>query len=501
MTAHRLATLLLSLAPVAGCAVTSPPSTDTATATIGPNGGTLSIAGAKLTIPAGALTEDTEITIRPTFDPTPLPPLAEGVGQQFAIEPAGVALAVPATLDVSTDPNMVAYYHQTAADCMVWQRAGSGWTVDAATATGSADVQVSLATLSTIRAGVRLLLRESCVVDAVSCLPCTASGGHCVSQVPTPGPSNNGVKLGTSGDDVYYMTFSVDPTVGPEWSVVRYDLLHFEAAVSSPFQVGETAAFPAFQPPLVDVDGTVWTGFFSMGNVQFGFNGATATVEYDFGQPSSDGIGAAILPSGRFSRISSAQRVDRLAGEYRPPVPWQHGGTTDSFSNFRVNTGPGDDSLWMFDTDYGNNTLVLWDLVDNTPTVITEPAYYTLGQTATVAHDGTTASPSTVAVQGMTANDTNGPIVIVRQGTATTLSPGFPDGALAFDANNQLWIADETAPEVAVYNPVTGGMTMTVLTTAAMGTPAYIAALPVDLISTPLGMVVQTAGGQLLLVK
>lgn len=102
-------TLLVLAAFSAACSNSSSGQPLLAAATIGPEGGTVSIdagvqAGLRLTIPAGALTKATDIKIR---DATLPPPLDTGVpatsvvappNQPFLIEPAGLRLEERATL-------------------------------------------------------------------------------------------------------------------------------------------------------------------------------------------------------------------------------------------------------------------------------------------------------------------------------------------------------------------------------------------------------------------
>ena len=102
-------TLLVFAAFAAACSNSGSGQPLLAAATIGPEGGTVSVdtgiqAGLRLSIPAGALTKATEIKVR---DATPLPPLDTGVAatsflappnQPFLIEPAGLRLEERATL-------------------------------------------------------------------------------------------------------------------------------------------------------------------------------------------------------------------------------------------------------------------------------------------------------------------------------------------------------------------------------------------------------------------
>ena len=68
--------------------------------TIGPEGGVLTVDGAELTIPAGALSAPVEVTMRVRGDPPALP-TADPASALFEIGPDDVTLALPATLVLS----------------------------------------------------------------------------------------------------------------------------------------------------------------------------------------------------------------------------------------------------------------------------------------------------------------------------------------------------------------------------------------------------------------
>ena len=74
--------------------------------TIGPEGGTITSTDGRLTLtfPPGALSEDTEITIR-NIDPNELPPEFDGLDPDLAylLEPDGIVFAVPVTATLMLD--------------------------------------------------------------------------------------------------------------------------------------------------------------------------------------------------------------------------------------------------------------------------------------------------------------------------------------------------------------------------------------------------------------
>ena len=104
--------------------------------TVGKDGGVLRTwnergDGIELTVPAGALTEDVEISLRPLSEP-PTDAIAAHVFPGVELLPDGLSLLVPATLRVTpavpvADPNMVLLYHVWSEDFVVpldWPSAG-----------------------------------------------------------------------------------------------------------------------------------------------------------------------------------------------------------------------------------------------------------------------------------------------------------------------------------------------------------------------------------------
>jgi len=77
--------------------------------TIGPAGGTVTNGMAKVVIPAGALSLDTQIAVEQTSTGAPaLPAGVTPVGEIYAFTPHGTTFAVPATITLPFDPNNVA---------------------------------------------------------------------------------------------------------------------------------------------------------------------------------------------------------------------------------------------------------------------------------------------------------------------------------------------------------------------------------------------------------
>ncbi|HMI84178.1 MAG TPA: hypothetical protein VK550_08790 [Polyangiaceae bacterium] len=131
-------------------------------ATIGAQGGELvgvkgsALEGVHLTIPQGALSSDTAISVRPVTNETPLPPTAVRIGPQFTLEPAGLALANAAKLSLPFDETRVTDQYRFDDEVKVWalKGDGNGWTQRKQVDSTSTTVSVELDTLTTVAAGV-----------------------------------------------------------------------------------------------------------------------------------------------------------------------------------------------------------------------------------------------------------------------------------------------------------------------------------------------------------
>lgn len=137
-------------------------------AVIGPEGGELrgaagsELEGVTLVVPAGALSEEVEVWLRPTYDGQALPALSERVGLQVEIGSEG-ELSKPASLTLPFDAGAVARFGESGEDVKVWVRQGEDWSLVEANATSDADVTIALDAFTTAAAGVRVLsLPPSC---------------------------------------------------------------------------------------------------------------------------------------------------------------------------------------------------------------------------------------------------------------------------------------------------------------------------------------------------
>ncbi|HEX4447529.1 MAG TPA: hypothetical protein VH044_12360 [Polyangiaceae bacterium] len=128
--------------------------------TIGPQGGELvgktgsALDGVHLVIPPGALAADTDISIRPASNDTALPVTAVRCGAEFTIEPAGLKLAVPASLSLPFDEGTVTDQNRFDDEVKVWVLNGAMWGQQLQTDSEPGQVTVDLDTLTTAAAGV-----------------------------------------------------------------------------------------------------------------------------------------------------------------------------------------------------------------------------------------------------------------------------------------------------------------------------------------------------------
>ena len=133
---------------------------NTLSGTIGPQGGELvgqtgsALDGVHLVIPPGALAADTPIVIRPAASDTPLPATAVRCGGEFSIEPAGLALAVPATLSLPFDEGTITDQDRFDDEVKVWVLQGASWGQQPQTDSEPGQVTVQIDTLTTAAAGV-----------------------------------------------------------------------------------------------------------------------------------------------------------------------------------------------------------------------------------------------------------------------------------------------------------------------------------------------------------
>jgi hypothetical protein len=129
--------------------------------TIGPKGGELvgpagsTLDGVHLIIPQGALSADTDISITPAESDTALPKTAVRCGPEFTIEPAGLKLAVPATLTLPFDESAVTAQDRFDDEVKVWVLGASNtWGQALQTDSAPGEVTVQVDALAVAAAGV-----------------------------------------------------------------------------------------------------------------------------------------------------------------------------------------------------------------------------------------------------------------------------------------------------------------------------------------------------------
>jgi hypothetical protein len=135
--------------------------TGTLRATVGPEGGELvgapgsPLAGVRLAIPAGALAAKTELTLSAIDEGPPLPQTAVRCGPNFSLEPAGLALAVPASLTLPFDEDAVTTQYRFDDEVKVWDLQQGTWGQRVQTDSSEGSVTIELEALSgNVAAGV-----------------------------------------------------------------------------------------------------------------------------------------------------------------------------------------------------------------------------------------------------------------------------------------------------------------------------------------------------------
>jgi hypothetical protein len=156
-----IATLLCAAACSSGGPSSEPATEQGLHATIGPEGGELvgqpgsAFAGVHLSIPKGALSQPTEISVAPTSALNPLPSGAVGCGPEFMIQPAGIKLAAPASLTLPFDETTVSNNHRFDDQVLVWTIEDGKWGQQTQTDSAEGSVTVELNELNGVGAGIK----------------------------------------------------------------------------------------------------------------------------------------------------------------------------------------------------------------------------------------------------------------------------------------------------------------------------------------------------------
>jgi hypothetical protein len=168
---------------------------DSLQVTVGPKGADIvgptasALEGVHLVIPAGAVTADTQITIRPADASTTLPSTAVGCGPAFTIEPSGLKLAMPATLTLPFDETTVTNQDRFDDEVKVWVLTAGKWGQALQTDSSEGQVTISLDTMTTVEAGVTPVQPTDEVKFSFhpnpKFLPCIAAYPNDSSKAPT----------------------------------------------------------------------------------------------------------------------------------------------------------------------------------------------------------------------------------------------------------------------------------------------------------------------------
>jgi len=157
------ATMLAVLATACGGGGESEPAASneqSLRATIGAEGGELvgkpgtAFDGVRLTIPAGALAQATEIEMTQAKNLNPLPTSAVGCGPEFEIQPAGLVLNDVATLTLPFDEATVTANYRFDDQVKVWAIEDGKWGQRLQTESSAGSVTVEVKELNGVGAGV-----------------------------------------------------------------------------------------------------------------------------------------------------------------------------------------------------------------------------------------------------------------------------------------------------------------------------------------------------------
>ncbi|MEZ4266524.1 MAG: hypothetical protein R3F39_09105 [Myxococcota bacterium] len=276
---------------------------DSVQATVGAKGGVLdgragsSLFGVKVLFPPGALTGNTKVTLKPTFDATPLPEYAERVGPQVVIESKGT-LSGPMLLTLPVDSGAVDRFGQGATSVKVWLRAGGTWALTEPTETGEGTVTISLSEFTTAAAGVKV----------TSLVPKCAGAGACTG---TAASHYDAVGCASTGLCARAMFPAGQPIDGFDFAVAeRGTALAFPAPAATTgikgASLGVQAGSSAFGPSrTLTSSRRVNPGLVGAGDVMVGLASGNLLLPADSRAPVlyTDGVGL-----GGF-RISSGQSL------------------------------------------------------------------------------------------------------------------------------------------------------------------------------------------------
>jgi hypothetical protein len=232
-------------------------------------GGDSRLAGFRLVVPPGALTEAVEFRVQGTIDATPLPETAAAIGPQFTILPAGVAFAVPAKVTVPYDASLRNAWETPDSECRVWYRDGEVWARADQTASDPDGVTVELSATTTVGAGVlkgalSIGCRFKCTPAAPPASNCLDGDRWCLEAIGTQHvPDMFDYYSYTQG--VLYWVHS--PSSG-NLAIAGFDVLSRKAVdTTGNVQLGGSGVPTG--DVVIDNDGARWLGFRHRANVRF----------------------------------------------------------------------------------------------------------------------------------------------------------------------------------------------------------------------------------------
>ncbi len=216
---------------------------DVLQATVGPRGAELigptasAFEGLHLVIPKGALAADTEITVRPVDSTTALPKTAVGCGPGFAIEPAGLKLAVPATLTLPFDETTVTDHDRFDDEVKVWVLEGNAWGQLLQTDSAPGQVTIALDSMTTVEAGVNPPAPADVVQFAFDVNPKFASCLAAYPNDPSRAPSVQAeVVRGSLNDGMFVTGKNIKPNLGFDMFTVQNSSLLANGSVDPNFK-------------------------------------------------------------------------------------------------------------------------------------------------------------------------------------------------------------------------------------------------------------------------
>lgn len=319
------------------CTPSSPASYVALSGRFGPAGGTLVapdddvLAGARLDIPAGALTTEVELSFVAADDETPLPADGFRVGPQFRVEPVATALKAPVRITYPFDFAARSTFSNTDAECRVWQRDGDGWKGVAQVASDENGVTIETSSFALAAPGVqRIVILNVCLTNPQLCAlpgPCTSPMGICMERLPDPSPKP-------------FSIYSV--------GVSRAKLVYASRPFNEPIR-GVVYSYPTGQttvsPPLAHP---------SMGT-SFGRPDMTATEDVWVALPGPDTV--------KFPRVAPPERFDTQSTRISRGVFVSSSNVVSRFVQDTVNAAPvyrlvRDDQQFTIVSDFPSNTAI-----------------------------------------------------------------------------------------------------------------------------------------------